>query len=146
MKIFNLLKNLMTKVASALSVANDTSNKLKTAGIGAHTGNICDTTNLLMLADKYNGAIQWVYAANATSLTNRPSAWTSGAVVCYRQVMMYYSSSLTHAVVVLWEVYPVPGRLWVNTYNSTWRGWKSVTLGGELNSRPISHHYSIEGW
>lgn len=33
-----------------------------------------------------------------------------------------------HYIVRITEIYPTPGRIWVNIFNnSDWKGWKSIT-------------------
>lgn len=45
-----------------------------------------------------------------------------------------YVISIQCASVVLYEIYPVSGRIWRNDYNTTWQGWKNVSDGGNANT------------
>lgn len=111
-RLYTLLSNLVKR--------------LNFLGLGRCYENLCDTTNMLLVSPKYVGATQRVYTDDATTLSNKPSAWESGTVVAYRQVMAQYASgsSVAHAIVMLYEVYPIRARVWINVYNSSWGGWK----------------------
>ena len=72
----------------------------------------------------------YFFGANSpsTDITNTP--YFSGPFYGYRQTLVskYYSTDPTHLITVLvFELYPVPGRIWGNTsdgYSQNWIGWK----------------------
>ena len=110
---------------------NNLVNTLNSKGLNTNSENVCDTNDMLLVAPKYVGGTQRVYVSDATTLLNAPSAWTSGEIVAYRQVMAFKDTALYHAVVLLYEVYPNPSRIWINTYNTSWKGWRIIS-----DSRP----------
>lgn len=117
-RIYNLLKDIIKR--------------LNILGLGNPYENLCNTSNMLTVSARYIGGIQRVSTSDATTLSNRPPLWKSGSVVAYRQVFANYTkgSSVTHAVVILNEVYPKPGRIWINIYNTAWQGWMEHNPSG----------------
>lgn len=59
--------------------------------------------------------------------SNCPSEFVDKSWIGYRIV---YVPNNTHYLVMITEVYPVPGRIWTNYYNkdtAKWSGWKTIT-------------------
>lgn len=114
--------------------------RLSSLGLGGINDNLWDNSvDILNVGTpRVNGGNFRVYGnANSYPLslpTAISPAITGGEVVCYRQSFCQFTSSLTHATVVLYEVYPVAGRIWINTYNTSWGGWKEYrpTDGGSM--------------
>ena len=113
-------------MARLYTLLSNLAKRLNFLGLGRCYENECDTTNMLLISPKYVGGTQRVHTSDATTLSNKPSAWASGTVVAYRQVMAQYASgeSVSHAIVLLYEVSPIRGRVWINVYNTSWGGWK----------------------
>lgn len=70
-----------------------------------------------------NGKIEKI-SSLSNETANCPTGLEKGLIATKVQ---YVTSKGNHATVLLYEVYPVPGRIWVNTYNSSWRGWQQIT-------------------
>ena len=110
-------------------------NHLEQAGIySVIHPNWDNSLTILNVAARFNGSILKVYGNAGTAGSEYPDGLPS-ALQNVTTVLMRYQmggkvsdSGALHAVVILVEVYPTPCRIWVNTYNDTWRGWKSVTL------------------
>lgn len=68
----------------------------------------------------------------STDITNTP--YSSGPFYGYRQTLVskYYSTDTPHLITVLvFESYPIPSRIWGNTYDDTqknWIGWHSTNM------------------
>ena len=41
-------------------------------------------------------------------------------------IKQQFVRSTGHAVVILFEIHPDPGNIWINVYNQEWKGWKLV--------------------
>lgn len=97
-------------------------------GIGERKYNIWDNTDsVLLLAEKFNGTTFRISASSSSYPAALPTELQATTAILYRQQFMQYDSSLVHAIVVLYEVYPVGRRIWVNHYNTSWGGWKAIT-------------------
>lgn len=73
----------------------------------------------------------YYFSTDAATLTNLPTGAPSDSFYGWREVKCVMSLT----TVILHEMHPVYGRMWVNTYDtnvSNWLGWK--TIGG--NMRP----------
>ena len=101
-------------------------------------GNLCaiecpnwnQADSVLLVNPKLNGGYAKVSGTSTSYPPDLPTELQAQTMVAMRQQMAYKanSSASLHVVVVLWEVFPTPGRIWVNVYNTSWKGWKSVTL------------------
>mgnify|MGYP007073061060 CR=1 FL=1 len=81
--------------------------------------------------ENYNAVIR---AENASTLLNCPIS-TTQPFYAYRVVypISPLSGEQYNTIVVLYEMYPYPGRIWINTYNSNiqdWVGWRQVACVG----------------
>lgn len=96
---------------------------LQSLGLGADG---TSTNDCLYLNNKQNGSINFIGGAiEDNNIINSPIS--TGTVVFYKWQLNIPG---THAIVFLFEIHPVPSRIWMNTYNgaSGWQGWKSIAL------------------
>lgn len=93
-----------------------------------------NSSYMLNLSKIYNGGFRRVSGTAGTEGVDYPrglpTELQNKTCVCMR---VQYASKVSdsgaiHGVLVLYEVHPVPGRIWVNVYNVSWKGWKSITL------------------
>lgn len=78
-------------------------------------------TNVLLinLNDTTSKAI---FTDDASKLVDSPVS--TGQFIAAKEVFIL---SEKHYIVRLTELYPVSGRIWINTYNlQVWQGWKSI--------------------
>lgn len=93
-------------------------------GIGDFISNEWDNSNdILLISPAFNGGNYRVYCTSSSYPVNMPSVLQGVTAVLYRVQYAYNAGTLAHAVVILHEVSPVHGRVWINIYNQTWRGW-----------------------
>lgn len=81
--------------------------------------------------ENYNAVIR---TKDASTLLNCPIS-TTQPFYAYRVVypISPLSGEQHNIIVVLYEMYPYPGRIWINTYNSNiqvWVGWRQVACVG----------------
>ena len=78
------------------------------------------STNLLNVANTMPLAIM---SEDASTLVNSPI--TSGKFYGVREAFVV---SARHYIVRITEIYPLPGRIWLNIYNyNDWVGWRNIT-------------------
>lgn len=81
-------------------------------------------TNLLLVSSGFpkDTTPKAIRTSDATTLTNSPI--TSGYFYGIRELLVLGSA---HFIVRITEIYPTPGRIWINVYNNIeWEGWKSI--------------------
>ncbi|MBP5170326.1 MAG: hypothetical protein ILP14_14180 [Oscillospiraceae bacterium] len=86
-----------------------------------------NSDSVLLLAEKFNGATFRINASSSSYPTALPTELQATTAILFRQQFMQYETSLTHGMVVLYEVYPISRRIWINSYNTSWSGWKAIT-------------------
>lgn len=99
-------------------------------GIGNYTHNLWDNSeDVHLLSRRFNGGIFRISCTEGTEGTDYPVglpvALRNRTAIVYRQQLLQTSGTLNHAIVKLYEVYPTPGRVWTDTYNTSWIGWQS---------------------
>lgn len=110
-------------VTGGLSDVNSKLGVLQSLGLG---DNGTSTNDCLFLNNKQNGSISFIGGIiEDNNISNSPIS--TGTVVFYKWQLNIPG---THAIVFLFEIHPVPSRIWMNTYNgaSGWQGWKSIAL------------------
>ena len=94
-----------------------------------------NSNTLYLLSSKFNGSIYKVVGTAGTEGTNYPPGLpailqnTTTVLMRSQFASRVNSSSTLHGVVVLYEVYPMPGRIWVSVYNVSWSSWMSLVAG-----------------
>lgn len=74
--------------------------------------------NVMISDGSNNGRIEYINNYNeAGDATNLPISQMVAVKIPY-----VLTSSM--AMVILYELWPVPGRVWQNEYNQSWKGWK----------------------
>lgn len=74
--------------------------------------------NVMISNGSNNGRIEYINNYNeAGDATNLPISQMVAVKIPY-----VLTSSM--AMVILYELWPVPGRVWQNEYNQSWKGWK----------------------
>ena len=110
-------------VADAVTDVTSKLGVLQSLGLGADG---TSTNDCLYLNNKQNGSINFIGGViEDNNIINSPIS--TGTVVFYKWQLNIPG---THAIVFLFEIHPVPSRIWMNTYNgaSGWQGWRSIAL------------------
>lgn len=85
-----------------------------------HTPTISTNARLVSLNGLTNGKIEIIEASDASTILGSPV--TSGVFVAIKETLGGFNGN--HVAVRLTEIYPLYGRVWINSYNNSWRGWQ----------------------
>lgn len=103
------------------------------AGVGQVQNKVSQNVDLLHVNTiDANGPenAPYFFGSNSPSSDLINSPYTSSPFYGYRQMLVskYYGTNTSHlTTVIIFESYPVPGRIWGNTYDDyakNWIGWK----------------------
>lgn len=103
------------------------------AGVGQVQNKVSQNVDLLQVnTTDANGPenAPYFFGSNSPSSDLINSPYTSSPFYGYRQTLVskYYGTNTSHlTTVIIFESYPVPGRIWGNTYDDyakNWIGWK----------------------
>ena len=97
----------------------------------------CTNFLLVDITNQYgdNNKPQIISTSNVTTLTNTPSGngFPSSGYFIGNRIVNWYQKN--RVVVMVYEAYPVQGRIWINHYNaSTWDGWNCINVDGRVGS------------
>lgn len=89
------------------------------SGIGNKPPQSNDGLNI-SFGGNMNGYIEWISNISPNSAKNLP-------IPNFLGYKIQYSQSDSQAAVILYEVYPDNGNMWIQTYNNGWKTWKLVS-------------------
>ena len=122
--------NLVTPIANGGTGATTADGALDNLGVFNRANN--NKTNLLLVAGSNRNSSTnrpgRVATSDASSLTNSPVTTGGFYALWDFDLLTQNDNTNFHGLVTLREMYPTPGRVWMNWRNwDSWKGWKSIT-------------------